>query len=54
MEGDQPESAVREGEEGCPGGGGHPVHPKPCQHHHLLQPFPGRGHTDDRSRVCQW
>lgn len=54
MEGDQPESSVGEGEEGCSGGGGHPLHAEPCQHHHLLQPLPGWGHVDDRSGVCQW
>lgn len=54
MEGDQPESSVGEGEEGCSGGGGHPLHAEPCQHHHLLQPLPGRGHIDDWSGVCQW
>ena len=54
MEGDQLESTVREGEEGCHGGGGYPIHAEPRQHHHLLQPFPGRRHTDDRSGVRQW
>ena len=47
MEGDQLESTVGEGEEGCHGGGGYPIHAEPRQHHHLLHPFPGRRHTDD-------